>query len=215
MSSHDTSDHSVEAPPYSTQPDPIIMKIHLQTPEEIRPQIWKELGRASLDRHHEWRTPVLASADADGLPDARTVVLRQVDAGAGLLTFYTDSRSPKVAQLQAKAPAMLVFWSARLSWQLRVRVTCSVITSGPEVEALWQGVKQSAAAGDYLSPLPPGALLPPASGMADAPKSSVPAPTHSFALLRAQVLQMDWLALSRDGHRRAQLSANTWEWLTP
>jgi hypothetical protein len=191
------------------------MKIHLQTPEEIRPQIWKELGRASLDRHHEWRTPVLASADADGLPDARTVVLRQVDAGAGLLTFYTDSRSPKVAQLQAKAPAVLVFWSARLSWQLRVRVTCSVITSGPEVEALWQGVKQSAAAGDYLSALPPGALLPQSSGMADAPKASVPAPTHSFALLRAQVLQMDWLELSRDGHRRAQLSANTWEWLTP
>jgi hypothetical protein len=26
---------------------------------------------------------------------------------------------------------------------------------------------------------------------------------------------MDWLALPRDGHRRAQLSANTWEWLTP
>jgi hypothetical protein len=191
------------------------MKIHLQTPEEIRPQIWKELGRASLDRHHEWRTPVLASADADGLPDARTVVLRQVDAGAGLLTFYTDSRSPKVAQLQAQASAMLVFWSARLSWQLRVRVTCSVITSGPEVEALWQGVKQSAAAGDYLSPLPPGAVLPPGSGAADTTKASASAPTHSFALLHAQVLQMDWLELSRDGHRRAQLSANTWEWLTP
>lgn len=191
------------------------MKIHLQTPEEIRPQIWKELGRASLDRHHEWRTPVLASADADGVPDARTVVLRQVDAGAGMLTFYTDSRSPKVSQLQAKAPAMLVFWSARLSWQLRVRVACSVITSGPEVEALWQGVKQSAAAGDYLSPLPPGAVLSPDSGSADAAKASAPAPTHSFALLRAQVLQMDWLELSRDGHRRAQLSANTWKWLTP
>jgi hypothetical protein len=26
---------------------------------------------------------------------------------------------------------------------------------------------------------------------------------------------MDWLELSRDGHRRAQLSASTWEWLTP
>ena len=212
MSLHDTSDHSVEAP---TQRNPIIMKIHLQTPEEIRPQIWKELGRASLDRHHEWRTPVLASIDADGLPDARTVVLRQVDAVAAQLTFYTDSRSPKVAQLQAQASAVLVFWSARLSWQLRVRVTCSVITSGPEVEALWQGVKQSAAAGDYLSPLPPGAVLPPGSGMADAPKANAPAPTHSFALLRAQVLQMDWLELSRDGHRRAQLSANTWDWLTP
>jgi hypothetical protein len=189
------------------------MKIHLQTPEDIRPQIWKELGRASLDRHHEWRTPVLASTDADGLPDARTVVLRQVDAQAGQLTFYTDSRSPKVAQLQSQASAMLVFWSARLSWQLRVRVACTAITSGPEVEALWQGVKQSAAAGDYLSPLPPGAVLPPSSGPADA--ANVLAPTHSFALLRAQVLQMDWLELSRDGHRRAQLSANTWDWLTP
>ena len=191
------------------------MKIHLPTPEEIRPQIWKELGRASLDRHHEWRTPVLASTDANGLADARTVVLRQVDAVAGQLTFYTDSRSPKVAQLHAQASAMLVFWSARLSWQLRVRVACTVITSGPEVEALWQGVSQSAAAGDYLSPRPPGAVLPPSSGPADAAKANAPAPTHSFALLRAQVLQMDWLALSRDGHLRAQLSADTWAWLTP
>jgi hypothetical protein len=201
-------------------PNPITMKIHLQTPQEIRPQIWKELGRASLDRHHEWRTPVLASTDADGLPDARTVVLRQVDAGAGLLTFYTDNRSPKVAQLQGQALAMLVFWSARLSWQLRVRVTFSVITSGPEVEALWQGVSQSAAAGDYLSPLPPGAVLPQGSGTVNVETTSIetakaPAPTHSFALLRAQVLQMDWLELSRDGHRRAQLSAKTWDWLTP
>ena len=191
------------------------MKIHLQKPEDIRSQIWKELGRASLDRHHEWRTPVLASADADGLPDARTVVLRQVDALAGQLTFYTDSRSPKAAQLQAKASAMLVFWSARLSWQLRVRVACSVITSGPEVDTLGQGVKHSAAAGDYLAPLPPGTVLSPGSGMADADKANESAPTHSFSLLRAQVQRMDWLELSRDGHRRAQLSANDWVWLTP
>ena len=196
------------------------MKIYLQTPQEIRPQIWKELGRASQDRHHEWRTPVLASTDADGLPDARTVVLRQVDAVDGQLTFYTDSRSPKVPQLQAQAQAMLVFWSARLGWQLRARVTFSVITSGPEVEALWQGVSQSAAAGDYLSPLPPGSVLPQGSSTVNVETVSIEtakalAPPHSFALLRAQVLQMDWLELSRDGHRRAQLSATTWEWLTP
>ena len=191
------------------------MKIHLQTPEEIRPHIWKELGRASLDRHHEWRTPVLASVDPDGLPNARTVVLRQVDALAGQLTFYTDSRSPKVAQLQTQASAMLVFWSARLSWQLRVRVACSVITAGPEVEAIWQGVKQSAAAGDYLSPLAPGAVLAQDSATASAETTDAPRPAHSFALLRAQVQRMDWLELSREGHRRAQLSANDWVWLTP
>lgn len=191
------------------------MKTQPHTPEDIRSQIWKELARASLDRHHEWRTPVLASADTDGLPDARTVVLRQVDAQAGHLTFYTDSRSPKVAQLQAQASAMLVFWSARLSWQLRVRVVCSVISSGPEVEALWQKVQQSAAAGDYLSTLPPGAVLPPGGAAGPETSSDPNNRAHNFALLHAQALQMDWLALSRDGHRRAQLSANTWAWLTP
>lgn len=190
------------------------MKIHLQTPEDIRLQIWKELGRASQDRHHEWRTPVLASTGADGLPDARMVVLRQADALTGQLTFYTDSRSPKVAQLQTQTAAMLVFWSTRLSWQLRVRVGCTVITSGPEVDALWQGVKQSAAAGDYLSAQPPGAVLP-QGGSADATMASSREAAHSFALLRAQVHQMDWLELSREGHRRAQLSATTWAWLTP
>lgn len=191
------------------------MKIQLLTPQEIRPQIWKELSRASLDRHHEWRTPVLASTDADGLPDARTVVLRQVDAVAGQLTFYTDSRSPKVLQLHAQAQAMLVFWSARLGWQLRVRVACKVITAGPEVEALWHGVKQSAAAGDYLSPLPPGAVLTQGSSTPNAETTDGLTSVHNFAVLRAQVLQIDWLELSREGHRRAQLSATHWEWLTP
>jgi hypothetical protein len=60
-----------------------------------------------------------------------------------------------------------------------------------------------------------GAVLPPASGVADAVKVNASAPTHSFALLRAQVLQMGWRELSCDGHRRAQLSANTWDGLTP
>jgi hypothetical protein len=38
---------------------------------------------------------------------------------------------------------------------------------------------------------------------------------HHFALLNAQVLQMDWLELGRGGHRRASMSANTWQWLVP
>lgn len=196
------------------------MKIHLQTPEEIRPQIWKELGRASLDRHHEWRTPVLASTDAKGLADARTVVLRQADAVAGYFEIYTDKRSPKAAQLQAQPLATMVFWSARLSWQLRARVRFSVMTAGPHVASLWQNVKQSPAAGDYLSPNAPGAALPAAlSGAPDQNQDQDPAghpeATHGFAVLRAQVLEMDWLELSRNGHRRAQLTASTWDWLTP
>ena len=183
------------------------MKIHLQTPEEIRPQIWKELGRASLDRHHEWRTPVLASVDPDGLPDARTVVLRQVDALAGQLTFYTDSRSPKVAELQANPAAVLVFWNRRLQWQLRVGVQAAVHTDGPRVEAAWARVSQSAAAGDYLSAHPPGSVLEPSEATATG--------QHNFAVVTAQVEHWDWLELSRHGHRRARLVDRGVQWLVP
>lgn len=184
------------------------MNTRLETAQEIRPQIWKELGRATQDRHHEWRTPVLATVgDGDG-PDARTVVLRQVLAEPQQLGFYTDSRSPKVGQLRHQPQALLVFWSKRLGWQLRVKLRMSVVDQGPQVQAVWQGLKQSAAAGDYLSNSPPGAPLPP-QGL------GTEAPTPHLALLQGEVMEMDWLELSRLGHRRARVLAQDWTWLTP
>ncbi len=186
------------------------MKEQLETPQEIREQIWKELGRASQDRHHAWRTPVLATVASDGAPNARTVVLRGVDAAQQTLRIYTDARSPKVGEL-AKAPnALFVFWSDRLNWQLRVRVAISVATDGAEVQALWQRVQQSASAADYLSSAAPGAERSDAHGSAEAADG-----VHHFALLNAQVLEMDWLELGRSGHRRARLGLDAWQWLTP
>ena len=53
--------------------------------ESLRAQIWQQLRQAIGEREHEWRTPVLADVDAEGLPQARTVVLRQADPIAGTL----------------------------------------------------------------------------------------------------------------------------------
>lgn len=186
------------------------MKTQFETPDEIRHQIWQELRRASHDRHHEWRTPVLATVAQDGWPHARTVVLRRADPVAGQLDIYTHSRSPKVDQLRAQAQAQLVFWSTRLSWQLRVKAQVDVMTSGPQLDALWQGVRQSASAGDYLSSAAPGEPLAANPGLGEAAS-----PDAYFAVLRAQVVAFDWLALSRNGHRRAQWCGPTWRWLTP
>lgn len=183
------------------------MKTPFETPEAIRHQIWKELGRASLDRHHAWRTPVVASVGADGAVNARTVVLRGVDAATGRLQIYTDARSAKVAELALSPHAMFVFWSPRLGWQLRVRVTVTTHTTGPEVAAVWERVRQSPSAGDYLAAKAPGTPLD-HSGM-DA------SATPHLAVLAAQVLEIDWLELDREGHRRARLTQDTWEWLTP
>ncbi len=186
------------------------MKAIIEAPAEIRGRIWMELSRAALDRHHEWRTPVLATLGLDGAPNARTVVLRHADADALTLGFYTDSRSPKIAELAVQPQATLLFWSTRLGWQLRVRVRVAALTSGPQVEAVWAKVKQSRAAGDYLTLRAPGETV----AADDSLVVNNHAP-HHLALLNAQVDEIDWLELARDGHRRARLSAAAWEWLTP
>ena len=186
------------------------MKHGLDKSQDIRQQIWKELGRASVDHHHAWRTPVLATVGCDGSPNARTVVLRKVDANQQTLCVYTDARSEKVIELAKEPKAVFAFWSARLNWQLRVKVAISVTTEGPELQAFWQRVQQSASAADYMSPVATGTERPEAYRIADTRSGG-----HHFALLSASVLETDWLELGQSGHRRARLSADTWQWLTP
>lgn len=174
---------------------------------DLQRHIWIQLQRAVLDKFHEWRTPVLATVDASGAPHLRTLILRQVDSSAHQLTFFTDSRSPKVAQLLAEPRASLLFWSNRLGWQLRVQAKIGVLLEGPKVEAAWTGLAQTPAAPDYLSAKAPGALL-------HDGKSTTGSQPH-LAILVAEVTEIDWLEISRSGHRRAQIKGPDAQWLVP
>jgi pyridoxamine 5'-phosphate oxidase len=60
----------------------------------------------------------LATATADGVPSARMVLLRGVDARG--FVFYTNYESRKAAELAANPRAALVFWWGALQRQVRV-----------------------------------------------------------------------------------------------
>ena len=64
---------------------------------------------------------MLATTDGQAA-DARSIVLRDVDAARRSLVFYADSRSPKIRQMQDFPAGTIVLWSAPLSWQLRLKV---------------------------------------------------------------------------------------------
>lgn len=177
---------------------------------EIEAAVWRELDAAPRDKQHAWRTPVLATTDGN-VGDARTVVVREVNADEKRLTIYTDQRSAKVAQLNAHPVGTLVMWSASLSWQLRCRVRLTLETSGLAVSSRWAQIKLSPGAQDYLSPLPPGSAL-----------AEEPAPTGQargalpfFAVMEAEVMAIDWLELHADGHRRALIDAQGARWVQP
>lgn len=168
---------------------------------------WRELHRAARERGHAWHVMTLATADEAGVPDARSVVIREAREDTRTLVFYTDARSAKVRQLNAQPLAMLVAWSAALSWQLRLRVTLALEDDGLDVSSRWARVKLSPSAQDYLAALPPGT---PVDRYAPERGSR-----EHFAVVRAEVSAIDWLELHADGHRRARFVADGATWLTP
>jgi hypothetical protein len=130
------------------------------------------------------------------------------------LRVYTDARSPKCSELVAQPLAQLTFWSKRLNWQLRVSAHATVEFEGEQVNAAWERVRQTHASADYLSALPPGDVQ--ASIKAPVENTDDSLRGHHLAILDFKVSSMDWLALSKDGHRRARLKpAGELEWLVP
>jgi general stress protein 26 len=170
-------------------------------------EIWNALQHAVVRRDHGWRTPVLATTDAEGLPDARTVVLRAADPVTQTLRVFSDRRSPKVAQLKRNPEAVLVFWCPQLSWQLRARVAAQVDESSEQLDQIWADIRETGAAADYLTAEAPGDAL-----SSQAPRA---ADEHALCVLEFRTQSLDWLMLSREGHRRARLEDGHLVWLTP
>ena len=178
----------------------------LQTLAQIEAACWDEIGRAVRERGHPWRVMALATVGEDGA-EARCVILREADATARELVFYTDDRSPKVTQLRAQPRATLLLWSPQLGWQLRLRATLAVAADGLEVSSRWQRLRLGAAAGDYLAPSAPGTRVP-------APGRERGARDY-FAVVVARIEAMDWLELHPEGHRRARFAPGDPHWLQP
>ena len=180
------------------------MAERLDSLSAIEAALWRELFGAVHDAAHPWRTPVLATTDGD-IGDARTVALRAVDVAQRRMTFFTDARAAKVAQLGAHPLGTLVHWSPALNWQLRVRVRLEAQADGLAVSSHWARLKLSPAARDYLSALAPGSKLDNAIGARGE--------RAHFALIVAEVLTIDWLELHAEGHRRARFTAGEGLWL--
>lgn len=78
---------------------------------------WLEAARAS--EPNDPNAMALATVDADGCPDVRMVLLKDVDARG--FTFYSNQESAKGEQLWANPSAALLFHWKSLRRQVRVR----------------------------------------------------------------------------------------------
>lgn len=186
----------------------------------MREAVWDLLEAGAADRRAPFHLVQLASLDAEGAPDARTVVLRGADRGAGVLRFHTDARSPKAAQIAADPRLAVLAYEPELGLQLRIAGR-GVVLDGAEADAAWADCAPPSRV-CYRARFAPSAAID-APGEAD-PGGDARSPAdpdagrENFRLVAVTVERLEWLHLAAGGHRRAvYLGAGDWrgQWLAP
>ena len=187
----------------------------LATESAVRHYVRAQLTAAVPDPRHSWHWPALTTGG-----DSRVVVLRDVrDAGAEL-TWYTDRRSDKVAQLGTSGDCALLFYHAAHRTQLRLYGRAAEDTDEARRRALWAGVSAGAKS-NYVTEHAPGTPLPLGAGN-DLPPSwpdlsdgeDARAFGH-FAVYRTRVSRGDFLQLLDDGAYRSQWDGRAFRFVAP
>ncbi len=102
-------------------------------------------------RAHEPNDPnavALSTVDADGLPDSRMVLLKDVDSAG--FTFYSNAESTKGLQLAGRPAAALLFHWKSLRRQVRVRGTVEPV-SAAEADAYFASRARESRIGAWAS----------------------------------------------------------------
>lgn len=167
------------------------------------------------------RKPALATMTADGAPAARTVILRYVDDERHALGFFTDARSPKIAEIARDPRASLLFYDPRCDIQVRFSGHAEVHVADADA---WKSAAPPSRRA-YLVTAPPGTPSPvPVSGLPPDAEGVIPPlerleeGRNNFALVEFIFDEADIVVLSRSGNRRARIRFTAEpqaEWLVP
>lgn len=188
---------------------------------ETLAEAWRLLERGVADRRHGFHHPVLATVGLDGAPEARIVVLRSVMAETNGLTFHTDIRSTKIAEIQANPLVTMHFYDEKRKIQIRIRGHASLNTGDAVARARWDGSRALSRVCYSVEP-GPGTAIPESGGfrLVQPPALGDQPGFDRFVVVSVAVERLEWLYLAFDGHRRARFTydahgASRGEWLAP
>ena len=182
--------------------------------------VFFRLSEGVASNKHDYHLMTVASC-ADGVPHLRMVVLRSAERQGMRLSFHTDLRSPKVAQLRANAQVECHFYDRASKQQIRAAGRAELHVKDALAAARW-GRTSPSARRCYLSDLPPGDWLEEgASNMPQAWKVAPPSAEESeagyvnFCVVEIHVQGIDLLELNSSAHSRWRLVQGVFQPIVP
>jgi 3-hydroxyisobutyrate dehydrogenase len=170
---------------------------------------WHRLINGAVSARHPFHCPSIATIK-DDFPEIRTVVLRKVLQEERTLIFHTDSRSPKINQIKGNNRISWLFYDPKARIQLRIK-TVSTIHQGDEFSAKrWNDSTVESRRCYLVQPAPstiakfPTDGLPENLDLSNLPEEIMTAASENFSVVKNIVMEIDWLFLNHDGHRRAK-----------
>jgi pyridoxamine 5'-phosphate oxidase len=183
---------------------------------------WESLRAGKNQGRSPFHQGVIATLGERG-PEARYIVLRQVDEQNACVCFHTDSRSPKVQQLKNMPDLSWCFYGD--SMQLRLQGTATPHQGNEIARDGWQQASLMSRRA-YLSKPAPGTLLVEpihdesvTRGNIDMSSEENEISFAHFMLVEVRVFSLEILLLKSSGHLRALFnisnSGRQAQWLAP
>lgn len=169
----------------------------------------QELIRSNADRRHPFRYFTLGTIDTfTNTPELRTVVKRHFNSDFEVF-FFTDTRSPKVAQIKGNQNISAHFYHPKKQLQIRLKGIAELLS---EDDVFYQNqlntIQQSRSINDYMTLEAPGSPL----EEANEEKSIKYGTALYFTVIRIRPSLLDILQLDRNGHLRATYSKQGEDW---
>ncbi|ORM71261.1 pyridoxamine-phosphate oxidase [Pantoea rwandensis] len=166
--------------------------------DEIDSDSWNALENAVKDPESGFHFLTVASVDQHGKPQARTMVLRNVNRKHRTLEIHTDMRSPKWQTLGSNRDVSVLGYSNRT--QLRLQGTAELHVAHSEVAAnAWQQLSRRTQ--KTYAGAAPGSDI-------DTSPNEVGNPENHFGVLLIRISLLDWCRLARENNQRALLQYN-------
>lgn len=160
----------------------------------------------------------VATTSSVGSPDQRTVVLRSFDAELREISFHTDIRSSKVAQLAAVPQVSLHWYDAVARVQVRIAATATIHHGDTRAEQAWNDSRTTSRA-CYTAANAPGTAVEVFPTAPPIPLDDDRQGLVHFAVVTCTFSAIEVLSLHAAGHQRVRLLLETepvrWQLLAP